>query len=755
MPTISPDTYRSMGLTTEEYETILRLLGREPTQTELGMFSVQWSEHCSYKSSRSVLSRFKRYREAIEGDGLENAGVIDVGDGLGIVMKVESHNHPSAVEPYQGAATGVGGIIRDILTMGARPIASLNSLRFGPIREGMTDDPTVARNRYLFERVVAGIGGYGNCVGVPTVGGEVDFHPGYSGNPLVNAMSVGVVRLDAVTTAAAGGVGNPVLYLGSATGRDGIHGASFASENLGEDSEAKRPNVQIGDPFAEKLLIEATLEALATGAVQSIQDMGAAGLTCSTTEMSSKGQVGMEIDLDLVPMREPDMTAYELMLSESQERMLCVAYKGREHDVVEVFQKWGLNAVVIGTVTEGDAVRVYRNGRLEASAPAAAFTDGCPARSLSGSAPEWFEQAKAFDAGALPDVDLTVSLKRLLSSQTVASKRWVFQQYDQEVQTQTKTGPGRGDAAVLALRGTKRGIAVTIDGNSRWVALDPYVGGLLAVCEAARNVACVGARPVGVTDGLNYGDPGDPEVFWQLDESVRGIAEACEAFATPVVSGNVSLYNKSDLGAIPPTPMIGMLGLLEDVDHSVRMGIRPGSRVGLLWYPVPLGPGQGLGASLFLSVCHGLAMGVPVPPDIAMERQLCDVCARLAEEKAVSSLHDVSDGGLLVALVESALAGGSGLDLQIPSAFLESRRLESTFFGEVPGLIVLSAGPENVEKIEAAVPQGLNLAWIGNAVEPEAGLAFNLENGLRVELSYGEARGLYEDSLSRIMDDQG
>ncbi|MCE9558212.1 MAG: phosphoribosylformylglycinamidine synthase subunit PurL [Armatimonadetes bacterium] len=474
MSVIEPEIYRAMGVTDFEFNLILGLLQRVPTHTELGMFAVMWSEHCGYKFSRPVLARFKKYKEAMDGDGLENAGIVPIGGGLGITMKVESHNHPSAVEPYQGAATGVGGILRDIFTMGARPIACLNSLRFGPIVDGEASPEVVQRNRYLFRRVVAGIGGYGNCVGVPTVGGEVFFHPRYSGNPLVNAMAVGILKLDEVTTAGAAGIGNPVIYLGSSTGKDGIHGATFASDTLGEDNEAKRPNVQIGDPFAEKLLIEATLEALKTGAVVAIQDMGAAGLTCSTIEMSSKGGVGMDVNLDLVPAREDGMTGYELMLSESQERMLAVAHLGREHEVIDVFKKWGIHAVVIGTVTNTGVVKITRNGIVEAEVNPKLLTDHCPTYRVESEIPDYYFDATEFEIASVKESDPVEALKKIVASPNIASKRWVFQQYDQEVQTQTAVLPGQGDAAVLALRGTQKAISLSIDGNGRQVYFDPY-----------------------------------------------------------------------------------------------------------------------------------------------------------------------------------------------------------------------------------------------------------------------------------------
>lgn len=691
-----------MGLTHHEYDLILKLMGREPTLTELGMFAVMWSEHCGYKYSRPVLAYFKRYKAALEGEGFENAGIVDIGDGIGITMKVESHNHPSAVEPYQGAATGVGGIIRDIFTMGARPIASLNSLRFGPIEPGKVPEDVRLRNQYLFKRVVAGIGGYGNCVGVPTVAGEVAFHPRYSGNPLVNAMCVGRVQLDEIATAEAQGVGNPVIYLGSSTGRDGIHGATFASDSLGEDNEDKRPNVQIGDPFAEKLLIEATLEALKTGAIVAIQDMGAAGLTCSTIEMSSKGKVGMNVDLDLVPAREPNMTAHDLMLSESQERMLAVAHRGREHEVIEVFQKWGVHAVVIGEVTSDRVVRVTRRGEIAAELDPLWLTDHCPTYESAIEEPAYFRDAHGFDPIKLPDVDLGAALRKLIGSPNIASKRWVFQQYDQEVQTQTALGPGAADAAVLDLRGTPKAISVKIDGNGRWVYLDPYVGGQLAVVEAARNVACTGARPVAVTDGLNFGNPQLPHVYWQFDRAVKGIAEAAETLGTPVISGNVSFYNESDLGEVYPTPLIGMLGVMDDASNRVGMALEGEGDLGLLEVPLPEIRQQGLGASEFLAVVHGVEDGLPVAPDVEGERRLAECLVSLAKAKLLRAAHDLSEGGLAVAAAEMAIVGNSGVKISVSGdPFVYANSESAAVFGEIPGRVLIAYTPEQTAQIEA------------------------------------------------------
>ncbi|HLO97395.1 MAG TPA: phosphoribosylformylglycinamidine synthase subunit PurL, partial [Fimbriimonas sp.] len=630
MPGFTPEVYTSMGLNDSEYALIVELMGRHPSYTELGMFAVMWSEHCGYKFSRPVLARFAKYKEAMEGDGLENAGVVPFDEGLGITMKIESHNHPSYVEPYQGAATGVGGIIRDILTMGARPVALLNSLRFGPLEDSSLDPEVVKKNRYIFEHVVEGIAGYGNCVGVPTVAGEVNFHKNYSGNPLVNAMCVGVLKLDEITTAAASGPGNPVIYLGSSTGRDGIHGATFASEAFGEDSDAKRPNVQIGDPFAEKQLIEATLEALQTGAVVAIQDMGAAGLTCSTIEMASKGGVGMDVDLDLVPMRENDMSGYELMLSESQERMLAVSHPGRENEVIEVFHKWGIHAVVIGHVTENRVVTVKRSGEVIAEVDPTLLTDHCPVYHSPQTEPEYFRQAALFDPTSLPAVDPEKALLQLLASPDIASKEFVYRQYDQQVLTQTAIKAGDADSAVITPRGSDKSFSVKTDGNARWTRQHPYRGGQLAVVEAARNVACTGANPVAATDGLNFGNPQQPHVYWQFSEAVNGIAEACEVLGTPVISGNVSFYNESDLGEIPPTPIIGMLGIHDSRSHIVPNTVTPGQSLVLLDVSGTPSKQDGIGASSYLAVLHGVEDGYPEAPALAQEKQLCNCLVQLA-----------------------------------------------------------------------------------------------------------------------------
>jgi len=683
---INPHVYHEMGLNDAEYAQILDTLGREPTRTELGMYAVMWSEHCGYKYSRPVLRLFKKYKEAMDTGAVENAGVIDIGDNIGIVMKMESHNHPSAVEPFQGAATGVGGILRDIFTMGARPIAILNSLRFGPL-----DD---ARTRYLFEHIVGGISHYGNCVGVPTVGGEIYFHHSYTGNPLVNAMAVGVVPLDKIASAGAKGVGNPVLYVGSATGKDGIHGATFASVELGPDSESKRPNVQMGDPFAEKLLIEATLEALATGYIVGIQDMGAAGLTCSTCETAAKASMGMTIDVRSVPQRESGMTAYEIMLSESQERMLAIIEKNHEAEVAAVFHKWGLNAVVIGEVTDTGKVIIKDGGVIAAEVEAKSLTDDCPTYSLAASEPAYIQEVQSADLSHLPEPeDYNAVLLKLLASPSIASKRWVYDQYDSMVQTQTTVLPGAADAAVLRLRESGgKGIALTTDCNPRYCYLDPYLGAQIAVAEAARNLSCVGATPLAVTDCLNFASPERPEGFWQFRRAVEGLADACEAFGTPVISGNVSFYNETPEHAIYPTPTVGMIGLLLDADTRVTMGFKnEGDKIYLIGDGVPT-----FGGSEYLAVMHGLEVGKPPTLDMEAEKNLQLFLREAISLGLLQSAHDVSDGGLAVAIGECCIAGNVGAHLY---SFLSAVNA-LTLFGERMATIVVSVDGKSVEKVD-------------------------------------------------------
>lgn len=656
---ITVDTATSLGLTPAEYQSILDILGRTPTYTELGIFSVMWSEHCSYKNSILQLKTLPRSggRLLVEA-GQENAGVVDVGGGYGIAFKIESHNHPSAVEPFQGAATGVGGILRDIFTMGARPIAALNSLRFG--------EPDTERTKYLIKGVVHGIGHYGNCFGVPTVAGEVYFERCYTDNPLVNAMAVGIVHKDHMTSATAGGIGNRVFIMGSATGRDGIHGASLlASREFDDQTENMRPTVQVGDPFAEKLLLEATLELIHAGVVYGMQDMGAAGISCSTAEMSEKGGVGMRIDLDKVPLRESDMSAYEIMLSESQERMLVVVHAGREHEAAGICAKWDVPFTEIGVVTNNGLIEISRHGVTEASIPAETLVlgGGAPVYTREQQKPEYLSLTrKPIDAGpTMYQPECTDVLQRLLSAPSIASKRWIYEQYDSQVGTNTVQRSG-GDAAVLQLKELPgQAIAVTTDCNSRYVYLNPYVGGAIAVAEAARNCVCVGAEPVAITNCLNFGNPYDPEVYWQFAEAIRGMGDMCRTLDTPVTGGNVSFHNQSQHNAIFPTPTIGMLGLINDVSTIVGgCFTTDGSEVLMLGWQK-----EELGGSEFLKVVRGRVTGDAPSLDLENEKRLQQLVLSAIRSGMVSAAHDCAEGGLLVALAEMCL-DGHGVTITIP-----------------------------------------------------------------------------------------
>jgi phosphoribosylformylglycinamidine synthase II len=646
------------GLTREEYDRIVRTLGREPSLTELGIFSVMWSEHCSYKSSRIHLKKLPtRGPRVLQGPG-ENAGAVDIGDGLAAVFKIESHNHPSFIEPYQGAATGVGGIIRDIFTMGARPIALMNSLRFGPL-----DGPVGARTRRILEGVVAGIAGYGNSIGIPTVGGEIAFEEPYSGNPLVNVLCLGIARADALVKGTAAGVGNPVYYVGAKTGRDGIHGATMASAEFDERSAEKRPAVQVGDPFMEKLLLEACLELMKTDALVGVQDMGAAGLTCSTCEMGARGGSGIEIDVRHVPQRETGMTPYEILLSESQERMLLVVRKGREEEVERIFEKWDLHAAHIGFVTDDRLLRVKDGGAVVAEVPNRALVDEAPVYDRPSARPAYLDEVRRLTREMLrPEGAATAALLALLGSPTIASKRWVYRQYDHMVRTNTVVLAGMG-AGVVRVKGTSRALALSTDGNGRYCYLDPRRGAMLAVSEAARNVACAGAVPIGATNCLNFGNPERPEIMWQFVESVEGVAEACRALEIPITGGNVSLYNETDGRAIYPTPIIGVVGLIEDASRVIARTFRErGSDI------VLLGEGRAeLGGSEYLKTLHGLVAGEPPQLDVRRERALIALLADAAARGLLLSAHDCSDGGIAVTLAECAFdTGGIGLDVDLP-----------------------------------------------------------------------------------------
>ncbi|NBP32283.1 MAG: phosphoribosylformylglycinamidine synthase subunit PurL [Synechococcaceae bacterium LLD_019] len=684
------------GLSQDDFTEIVRRLGREPNRAELGMFGVMWSEHCCYRNSRPLLRQFPTEGPRILVGPGENAGVVDLGEGFRLAFKIESHNHPSAVEPFQGAATGVGGILRDIFTMGARPLALLNALRFGPL-----EDP---RNAGLMEGVVAGIAHYGNCVGVPTVGGEVAFDPSYSGNPLVNAMALGLMETTEIMRSGASGVGNPVVYVGSTTGRDGMGGASFASAELSEASIDDRPAVQVGDPFLEKGLIEACLEAFKSGVVVAAQDMGAAGLTCSCAEMAAKGNLGIELNLDLVPARETGMTAYDFLLSESQERMLFVVQAGKEEELMELFRRWGLQAAVVGRVLQEEVVRVLQHGEVAAEVPARALAEDTPInkRDLLSEPPadiqaHWQWQESSLSALAADQVGPV--LLQLLDDPTIASKKWVWRQYDHQVQANTVIPPGGADAAVLRLRyqeGAKasgRGVAATLDCPNRWVALDPERGGMAAVAEAARNLSCVGAEPIAVTDNLNFPSPETPTGYWQLAMACRGIAEACRILDTPVTGGNVSLYNNTRLPdgtvqPIQPTPVVGMVGLVERLDRLVGLAwpkpqlAADGDHLlllGLALNSEATDDRIGLGGSSYLQVVHGLCTGRPPRPDLGLEMQLQEMLRAAIAAGLVSAAHDLSDGGFLVAVAEMAMAAGCGAQLKLASSELPLQRL---LFGE-------------------------------------------------------------------------
>jgi len=740
---VTPEAVREHGLNEREYAEILAMLGRTPTLTELGIFSALWSEHCSYKHTKAVLRTFPTTGpQVVQGPG-ENAGVLRLPDGWAVAFKIESHNHPSAVEPYQGAATGVGGILRDVFTMGARPVAVLNSLRLGPL-----DD---SRNRYLFAGIVRGVGDYGNCVGIPTLGGEVAFAPGYRGNPLVNAMCVGLLRESDLMRARAHGAGNLLLAMGSRTGRDGIHGASFASEDLSEKSEARRPQVQVGDPFTEKLLLEATLELIESGLTVAIQDMGAAGLTSSSAEMAARGGVGVELDTSLVPVREPGMTPYEIMLSESQERMLVVAEPDRVAEIQAVCEKWELTAVPVGRVTEDGMFRVVHDGLTVAAIPGERLVDGCPmyqpeAREADGAAAR-----RAARPSGPPAADALGALPLLLDDPTIASKRWVYEQFDSTVQAETVLGPG-GDAGVLRVPGTAFGLAVSVDCNQRYVLLDPYEGGKAAVAEAARNVACTGAVPLGITDCLNFGNPDRPEVFFQFQEACRGIGEACRAFATPVTGGNVSLYNENPDGAIDPTPTVGMVGLLADVGRRVPSHFREaGHRI------VLLGDTRGhLGGSSYWEVVHQLVGGEPPPIDLEAESKLQRLLAAAAARGLLLSAHDCSDGGLAVALAEACMGDsyaqrtlGAMVTLR-NSAGLPS---EAVLYGEDGARAVVTCEPGRAAELLAlATLLGTPAELAGTVGVPNGPLEIHLGNS---HLTFGwptpELRGIYFDAIPRRM----
>jgi phosphoribosylformylglycinamidine synthase II len=730
------------GLTPDEYARIVQLLGREPNLTELGLFSVMWSEHCSYKSSRVHLKTLPTEgARVVQGPG-ENAGAVDIGDGLAAVFKIESHNHPSFIEPYQGAATGVGGIIRDIFTMGARPIALLDALRFGPMHDALS--------RRVLKGVVAGIGGYGNSIGIPTVGGEVMFDESYRGNPLVNVFCLGIARHDEIVKGRASGVGNPVYYVGAKTGRDGIHGATMASAEFDDSSAEKRPAVQVGDPFMEKLLLEACLEVMRGDAVVGVQDMGAAGLTCATAETGSRGSVGVEIDVALVPQREPGMTPYEIMLSESQERMLLIVKRGREADVERVFEKWDLHAVRIGEVTGDDRLRIRQHGVLVADVPNRALTDEAPVyrrpyREPEGRAELHRIPAEAVEATPRP----TDAFLTLLSAPTIASKRWIYRQYDHVVQTNTVALDGL-TAAVVRVKGTARALAMSVDGNGRYSALDPRQGARLAVAEAARNVACAGGLPIGATNCLNFGNPERPDIMWQFAEAVAGIGEACRALDTPITGGNVSFYNETDGRAVLPTPIIGVVGLVDDVS-SVRTRLFSDAGLDI----VLLGEGRGeLGGSEYLKTIHGLIRGRPPVVDLARERALARLLVDWASRGVIRSAHDCSEGGLAVTLAECCFdTGGVGADVSIGRAPSDGGvpGLASTLFGESATCVLVSAAPADAPTVlREAHAAGLPAARIGRT--GGSALRIAVDGVVAIDCSVGEAEARWSGALAKWLD---
>jgi phosphoribosylformylglycinamidine synthase len=740
----SQETLDTIALTRAEYDLIVEKLEREPNEVELGLFGALWSEHCGYKHSKPLLRTFPTTGAAVQVEaGQENAGVVAIGDGLSIVFKAESHNHPSAVEPYQGAATGVGGIIRDILAMGARPIALLNSLRFGPLSD--------ARNRYLFEGVVSGISGYGNCIGIPDVGGEVQFANVYSGNPLVNAMCIGLLHDGELMSATAKTPGSVLVAVGSATGRDGIHGASgLASRTFsGGDDEAERemrPTVQVGDPFLEKVLVEACLEAAKSGHLEGLQDMGAAGLTSSAIECAERGGTGLELNVDAVPRREEGMTAYDVMLSESQERMLLIVKEGHEDAIAEIFERWDLHASNIGTVTDDGMARIFESGKAVAEVDIRTLV-AAPQYRLRGTRPAYLDGLHAQNLPVAPDPSQAGELLlSLLASPNIASRRSVYRQYDHEVQTNTLAKPGAGDAAVVRIRGTEKAIAIAIDGNGRQAYLEPYAGGAMAIAEACRNVVCAGGKPLAVTDCLNFGNPTKPEVYYQLEQAIKGMTAACEALSVPVISGNVSLFNESGETAIYPTPVVGAVGLLDDATTKLTAEFKSEGDLVLL-----LGkPESGLEGSEYLAHVHDLVVGQP-SIDLDAEARVQALTLALADQRLLQSAHDCSDGGLAVAIAESAILGGQGYSDEglIALMILDQEptpRWDAALFGEAPSRIVVTCAPENLGTItERARESGVDITQLGTV----GGNSFHIAGFVDVTLA--EIADQHENGLERAL----
>ena len=726
------------GLLKEEYERIKKILGRTPTYTELGIYSVMWSEHCSYKNSIAMVKKFPREgKNLLAKAGEENAGAVDIGDGLAVVFKIESHNHPSAVEPYQGAATGVGGILRDIFCMGARPIASLDSLRFGSL-----SNPRV---RYLFDGVIRGIGDYGNCFGVPTVAGEVYFDESYTGNPLVNAMAVGIVKPEEMASAKAYGAGNPVLLVGASTGRDGIHGVTFASEEISEKSEKRRPSVQIGDPFMEKLLLEASLEIIKAGLIVGIQDLGGAGLTCATSETSARGKSGMEIDISLVPLREKGMISYEIMISESQERMLVIAKKGKEKEVQKIFSKWGLNSALIGFVTDDKMLRVKNRGKVVAEMPADTLVlgGGAPVYIREKKKPKYLTQTSKLELSKIkiPE-DLNEALLKLISAPNIASKRWIYEQYDTMVRTGTAVGPG-SNAAVIRLRKTNKALAMTTDCNGRYCYLNPRMGGRIAVAEAARNLICSGAMPLAITNCLNFGNPYDPEVYWTFAECIEGMSESCRVLETPVTGGNVSFYNEDPERIVYPTPVVGMIGLVEDIKYITTQWFkREGDLIILLGKNK-----EELGGTEFLKVIHNLTKGEPPVLDLDYEKRVQQACLKLIKSGIVKSAHDCSEGGLAVALAESCVTSGNNMILGAEIKLQENLREDALLFGETQSRIILSLEEKDLPQFEKLVKEyDIDYAIIGKV----GGENIKINNW--INLSVQKIKEKFYNSISEIME---
>ncbi|MEC5424355.1 phosphoribosylformylglycinamidine synthase subunit PurL [Virgibacillus sp. C22-A2] len=721
--------YKDMGLSDPEYNMVKDIMKRRPNFTETGIFSVMWSEHCSYKTSKPLLGKFPtKAPHVLQGPG-EGAGIIDIGDNQAVVFKIESHNHPSAVEPYQGAATGVGGIIRDVFSMGARPIALMNSLRFGNL--------TTDRVKYLFTEVVNGIAGYGNCVGVPTVGGEVQFDESYEDNPLVNAMCVGLINHDEIQKGIASGIGNTVIYAGAPTGRDGIHGATFASDDLAEDSDKDRPAVQVGDPFMEKLLIEACLEVIHSDALVGMQDMGAAGLTSSASEMASKAGTGMEMNLDLVPQREQNMNAYELMLSESQERMLLVVKKGREQEIIDVFEKYGLQAVTVGEVIEEKVFRIKQHGRVEANIPVDALAEEAPVYHMPSKEAAYYKEFQQMET-TIPQInDPAEMLKKLLQQPTIASKEWVYDQYDSMVQTNTVVAPG-SDAAVVRIKGSDKALAITTDCNSRYIYLDPETGGKIAVAEAARNIVCSGARPLGLTDGLNFGNPTNPEVFWQMEKSVEGMSAACTALGTPVISGNVSLYNQSKGKAIFPTPIVGMVGLHESLEHITPSHFQEAGDIIYL-----IGETQAeFGGSELQNILEGSYRGKAPVIDLNVEAKRQKQLLELIQQGMVESAHDLAEGGLAVALAESVFnEKGLGVDSSIDGD------ATTVLFSESQSRFLVTVKPYNKEHFEKTMEDAKKIGVVTE--DNQVTVTINNENVIQEDAA--QLRELWKGAIPCLL----